>query len=94
MKPDRWREGCSFESRKHKNQIFKSTTVKLSGTGEELEAARKTYDRSQVRKRSRSFLDELHSAIDNDPSVSLRSWASLMNVSKNTMRTSGTRATS
>ncbi len=40
-------------------------------SGKELEANRKMYDHSQVRKRSKSFLKELHTAINDDPSISL-----------------------
>ncbi len=54
-------------------------------SGKELEAKRKRHDHSQVRKRSKSFLEELHTAINDDPSISFQSLATLMNVSKNTM---------
>ncbi len=54
-------------------------------SSKELDAKRKRHDHSQVRKRSKSFLDELHTAINGDPSISLQSVATLMNVSKNTI---------
>ncbi len=47
--------------------------------------ARKIHDRSSARKRSRDFLDELQTAIDSDPSISMRALATRMNVSNDTI---------